>query len=118
MLTTLKAINAAEGRVGGYLVVWGGPQQCDLQGEYFTEQTELGLDWYDQRPVLYHHGLDGNLKAAVIGVIDKLKTDATGLWAEAQLDLRQRYVRTALSKMRRLPVVCTVWIGPAKVTPL
>ncbi len=93
MHTSLKTLNAEEGRVGGYLVVWGSPQQRDLQGEYFTPETELGLDWYDQRPVLYHHGLDGNLKAAVIGVIDTLRPDETGLWAEAQLDMRQRYVQ-------------------------
>ncbi len=101
MHTTLKAINAAEGRVGGYLVVWGNPQQRDLQGEYFSPESELGLDWYDQRPVLYHHGLDGNMKAAVIGVIDRLKADTTGVWAEAQLDLRQRYVRTVLKLVEK-----------------
>jgi HK97 family phage major capsid protein len=94
MHTTLKTLNAVEGRIGGYLVIWGNPQQRDLQGEYFTSETELGLDWYEQRPVLYHHGLDGDLGPAVIGVIDTLKTDATGLWAEAQLDLHKRYVRT------------------------
>ncbi|MFN8372547.1 MAG: phage major capsid protein [Anaerolineae bacterium] len=91
---TLKMLNATEGRVGGYLVVWGSPQRRDLQGEYFTPNTELGLDWYEKRPVLYHHGLDGDLEAAVIGVIDTLKTDEVGVWAEAQLDLRRRYVRT------------------------
>ncbi|MBZ0292555.1 MAG: phage major capsid protein, partial [Anaerolineae bacterium] len=90
--TTLKTISATEGRIGGYLVIWGSPAQRDLQGEYFTQDTDLGLDWYDQRPVLYHHGLDGDLKAAVIGVIDTLTPDETGVWAEAQLDLRQRYV--------------------------
>ncbi len=91
--TTLKTLNAVEGRVGGYLVIWGSPDTRDLQGEYFTPETDLGLDWYAQRPVLYHHGLDGSLKAAVIGVIDTLKPDDTGIWAEAQLDLRKRYVR-------------------------
>jgi HK97 family phage major capsid protein len=96
MLTTLKTLDAEHGRIGGYLVVWGSAAQPDLQGEYFTPATELGLDWYDQRPVLYHHGLDGNLKAAVIGVMDTLRRDATGLWAEAQLDLRKRYVRAVL----------------------
>ncbi len=101
MHTTLKAINAAEGRVGGYLVVWGSPQQRDLQGEYFSPDSELGLDWYDQRPVLYHHGLDGSMKAAVIGVIDQLKADANGVWAEAQLDLRQKYVRTVLKLVEK-----------------
>ena len=91
--TFLKTINAIEGRVGGYLIVWGSAQRRDLQGEYFTPETELGLDWYDRRPVLYHHGLDGDLKAAIIGVIDTLRADECGVWAEAQLDMRQRYVR-------------------------
>ncbi len=93
MQLSLKNIDATEGRVGGYLIVWGSPERRDLQGEYFTPGTELGLDWYDRRPVLYHHGLDGKLKAAVIGVIDTLHEDEVGVWAEAQLDLRQRYVR-------------------------
>ncbi len=90
---TVKMVNAPAGRIGGYLLIWGEPRQRDLQGEYFTPQTDVGLDWYEQRPVLYHHGLDGALKAAVIGVIDTLMPDETGLWAEAQLDLRKRYVR-------------------------
>ncbi len=90
--TAVKTLNAEEGRIGGYLIVWGSADQRDLQGEYFTPDTELGLTWYDRRPVLYHHGLDGELKAAVIGEIDSLRVDDIGIWAEAQLDMRQRYV--------------------------
>jgi len=90
---TVKMMDAQEGRIGGYLLVWGESSRRDLQGEYFTPQTDMGLDWYDRRPVLYHHGLDGALKAAVIGVMDTLRPDETGLWAEAQLDLHKRYVR-------------------------
>lgn len=87
----VKTLDAAEGRIGGYLIVWGDPARRDLQGEYFTADTDLSLDWFDRRPVLYHHGLDERLQAAVIGVIDTLRADDTGVWAEAQLDLRQRY---------------------------
>ena len=61
--TAIKAVG--EGRVGGYLVVWGSPQARDLHGEYFTPQTDLGLDWYECRPVLYQHGLDGAMKSAL-----------------------------------------------------
>ena len=82
-----------EGRVGGYLVVWGDPARKDLQGEYFTPDTEFQLDYYPARPALYHHGLDGALKSAKIGTIDKLKSTDIGLWAEAQLDMRNEYVR-------------------------
>ncbi|MBZ0281023.1 MAG: HK97 family phage prohead protease [Anaerolineae bacterium] len=94
MNTTIKMLDEPAGRVGGYLVVWGSPDRRDLQGEYFAPDTELGLDWYSQRPMLYHHGLDGTMKAEVIGVIDTLRPDDTGIWAEAQLDLRKRYVQT------------------------
>ena len=90
---TVEMIDAPAGRIGGYMLVWGEADRRDLQGEFFTPQTDVGLDWYEQRPVLYHHGLDGALKAAVIGVIDTLRPDETGLWAEAQLDLHKRYVR-------------------------
>jgi len=100
MDTALKLLGT-DGRVGGYLVVWGSPQQRDLQGEYFTPETDLALEWYAQRPVLYHHGLDGTLKGSIIGTIDTLRPDATGLWAEAQLDLRKRYVRTVLQLVER-----------------
>lgn len=90
--TALKALG--DGRVGGYLVVFGSPQQRDLQGEYFTPQTDFALHMYDRRPALYHHGLDGTLKGMVAGYIDVLKADDIGLWAEAQLDLHNRYVQT------------------------
>jgi HK97 family phage major capsid protein len=96
MQTRLKTLDAASGRVGGYLVVWGSPAQRDLHGEYFTPQTELGLDWYPRRPVLYQHGLDGAVKAEMIGVLEVLKADDSGVWAEAQLDLRGRYARSIL----------------------
>lgn len=101
MQTTLKTLDAQQGRIGGYLVVWGDDTQRDLQGEYFTPETDLGLDWYSQRPVLYHHGLDGAMKAAVIGVIDTLRMDETGLWAEAQLDIHKRYVQTVQKLVER-----------------
>lgn len=86
----LKAVG--EGRVGGYLVVWGSPAQKDLHGEYFTPETDFALDWYQQRPALYHHGLDGVMQITAIGTIDTIKADNVGLWAEMQLNLRKRYV--------------------------
>lgn len=101
MQTTVKMLDASAGRVGGYLVVWGSPAAPDLHGEYFTPQTDLALEWYSRRPVLYQHGRDGRLKTAVIGVLDTLRPDDVGLWAEAQLDLRQRYVGAVRALVER-----------------
>jgi len=88
----VKMLDADGGRIGGYLAVWGDPQRRDLQDEYFTPDTDFGLDWYAQRPALYHHGQDAALKADPIGVIDTLRRDDIGLWAEAQLAKRGRYL--------------------------
>jgi HK97 family phage major capsid protein len=93
MHSAVKHVNAAEGRIGGYLVVWGDSKLRDLQGEYFSKETDFALEWYEARPVLYHHGLDGHMKAAVIGRIDSLNVDEIGIWAEAQLDMHKRYVQ-------------------------
>lgn len=99
MNRALKFLKSAdEGRIGGYLVVWGSPQQKDLQGEYFTPKTDLGLKWYHNRPMLYHHGIDGSLKAEPIGVIDTLQADEVGVWAEGQLDMHHRYA-TAIKRL-------------------
>ena len=87
----VKFMDDSHDRIGGYLVRWGSPDDRDLQGEYFTPQTDLALDWATTRPALYHHGLDGALKAKAIGVIDTLRPDATGVWAEAQIAMSDDY---------------------------
>lgn len=98
-MTALKMLE--NNRVGGYLVVWGSPTQRDLQGEWFSPQSDLGLDWYSQRPALYHHGLDSTMKSSVIGAIDVLKADATGVWAEAQLNMHNKYVSVVLQLIQK-----------------
>ena len=98
--TRVKTLDA-RGRVGGYLVVWGDESRRDLQGEYFTPDTDLGLDWYPRRPVLYHHGLDGKLGPVMIGQIEVMQPDTTGVWVEAQLDHRNRWARAVLDLVQR-----------------
>ena len=44
----VKTLDGSSGRVGGYLVVWGSPASRDLQDEYFTPATDLGLDWFER----------------------------------------------------------------------
>ncbi|NPV67599.1 MAG: phage major capsid protein [Anaerolineae bacterium] len=91
------AVKAIDGdRIGGYLIVWGDSAHPDLHGEYFTPETDLALDWYPRRPVLYQHGLDGAVGPALVGVIDTLRADTTGLWAEAQLAPRREGLGEAL----------------------
>ncbi len=98
--TAVKMLSEG-GRVGGYLVVWGDDARRDLQGEYFSPETDLGLDWYPRRPVLYQHGLDGALGPALIGQIEAMQPDSVGLWVEAQLDLHRRWARAVLDLVRQ-----------------
>lgn len=85
----IKALG--DGRVGGYLVAFGGR---DKQGEYFTPQTDFCLDWYPgSRPVLYHHGLDHRVGTDVIGHVLSIQPDAKGLYTTARLDLSNPIAR-------------------------
>lgn len=80
---TVKALEG--GKVGGYLVTFGG---LDVTGDYFDNQTDFGE--YSRLPVLYHHGFDDTIKTRRIGTAN-IKQDEIGLWAEAQLQLRDEY---------------------------
>src|SRR5258708_1477228 len=71
-----------DGRIGGYLIVFGGPK--DAQGEYFKRDVELHLDWFGgtTRPILFHHGLNDEDIIEEIGQITKLTRDERGVFAE------------------------------------
>lgn len=97
----IKALG--DGKVGGYLVVFGGP--ADSQGEWFDPSCEFHLDWFGgtTRPVLYHHGLKDQDVIEEIGSIYKLVVDNRGLWAEGQLDMenpRAQQVYSDINKNR------------------
>lgn len=106
--TAIKTLND-DGRVGGYLVVFGDTYTRDLtqspnpdgsKGEFFTKSTEFALDWYEKRPWLYHHALDGAVKMQAVGVIDKIEKDDVGLWAEAQINKRNKYATKVLDLVK------------------
>ena len=79
--------------VGGYLLLWGSPKAKDLQGDWFTPNTELLLDHYKTAPVLFHHGLDDNMGGVVIGKRESAIKDETGVWVQDWLDKSNRYWR-------------------------
>jgi len=78
-----------DGRIGGYLVLFGDEQTPDLEGDFFTKNTDFGA--HQTTMVLYQHGLDASLKRRVLDVQAPLKSDDTGVWVEAQLALRDEY---------------------------
>jgi hypothetical protein len=90
----IKALG--DGRVGGYLVVFGSPDDTDIteQRDFFTKDTDFGFDDRDtiETDIYYHHGLDAKIGKRRLGR-GTLKVDDVGVWVEAQLKLRDEYER-------------------------
>lgn len=104
-LSNHRAIKAlGRNRVGGYMMLWGNEKAKDLDGEYFTPDTEEMTSIFKSMgklPYLYHHAMDDTLKTAVIGTIDVMEPDDVGLWYEAQLNTASEY-RKYVDAMRQM----------------
>ena len=83
---SVKALG--NGRVGGYLVSFGDPEHTDIQGDFFTKDTDFGDA--ESSSVYYDHGLDEMIGKRVLGKA-RLEKDNFGIWAETQLKLRDEY---------------------------
>jgi len=79
-----------DGKVGGYLVKFSTATDPDITGDYFTPETDFGEA--QALPVLYHHGYDKAIGRKRIGRAE-LRVDDVGIWAEAQLTMRNEYER-------------------------
>lgn len=84
----IKALG--DGKVGGYLVQYSTNKDPDLTGDYFDVKSDLDLQDGDGLSVYYDHGLDATLKNRKIGR-GKVEYKDSGLWFEAQLELRDEY---------------------------
>lgn len=112
----VPAVRFAEGTddvIEGLAIPFGGPftirgrENVDIYGTRFGPETDLHLDWFPQRPVIYHHGQDGELGGSVIGtsrtadITDYDDGTRKGKWVKAQLDKRHEYydtIRTLVSE--------------------
>lgn len=98
--STIKALG--DGKVGGYLVVFGGP--ADAQGEWFSPGCDFHLNWFGDtatRPILYHHGLKDEDMIEEIGYLTSLVTDGHGLYAEGQLDMGNPRAQAVYSEINK-----------------
>jgi phage head maturation protease len=88
-----KALDES-GRIGGYLVRYGSPGQPDGSSyrDYFTPETDFWVELPAKTVAIYHHGLDPKLGLRKLGGVE-LKADDVGVWAEAQLKIRDDYER-------------------------
>jgi len=78
------------GRVGGYAVLFTDEDSPDLTGDYFTKSTYFGPATTTM--ALYNHGKDETIGGLILDPVATVKRDDVGVWVEAQLDLRNKYV--------------------------
>jgi hypothetical protein len=91
----IKALG--DGRVGGHLVLFSTANDPDLEGEFFTKETDFDLlDDEGITSVYFQHGLDPVLKNTRLGR-GTLALDDVGVWIDAQLELRDDYERAVYS---------------------
>lgn len=81
-----------EGKVGGYLVRFGSPEDHDVQGDYFTAETQYGRAIKSGADIIYHHGLVRRNDALAVKLGNRpigdgaLKPLADGIWIEGMLN--------------------------------
>lgn len=91
-MDAVKFSDVAETTVSGLAAPYGGPfSGKDLDGEYFSKSTDFAFDWYDEIPLLYHHGRDGVMQTTKVGSVKSRSMTDDGVWAEAQLDASNKY---------------------------
>lgn len=85
-----------DGKVGGHLVLFSNARMPDLTGEFFTAQTDFGLEDGMRTPIYFDHGFDPVLGRRKLGR-GEMRTDAdVGVWVEGVLEQRDEYERMLL----------------------
>lgn len=79
-------------------IPFGGPDfGKDLQGEYFTPDTDLALEQFPTPLVVYYHGFDENKKPMktpeIIGDVIGQETKADGHWVKILLRKTNKYAQ-------------------------
>lgn len=102
MSTPIYFSGSGEDTIVGLGIPFGGPDDRDLHSEWFDSQTDFAFGLVQgDRPLLYHHGLDGEVKGSVIGRITGYTIHETGVWWQCQLDLASKYASAIKELVRR-----------------
>jgi hypothetical protein len=89
----LKAEQLSSSKWRVLAIPYGGPfGGKDFDGEFFSPKTDIKPDWFDRRPLVWHHNLDRTMKAdPVMGTADDLEEKDDGWWTTIWLDRSHRY---------------------------
>lgn len=89
------------GKVGGYLVLYGNPKEADISNyrDYFTANTDFDIEDGAKSTVYFNHGFDPILKTRKLGRAE-LRKDDFGVWAETILSQRDEYEKFVLGLVK------------------
>ena len=89
----VKMFEGSETEIEGLAMPFGGPfDGQDVAGEHFSAKTDFAFNWFKERPLLYHHGLDGDVQMSVVGRVKSWDVRADlGVWMKGQLDASNEY---------------------------
>lgn len=89
----LKAEQLTNSKWRVLAIPFGGPNDGrDFDDEFFSPRTDIKPDWFDRRPLIWHHGQDSTMKAdPVLGTSDDVELSDDGWWATMWLDRSHRY---------------------------
>ncbi len=94
MIEAVKFADGSDDMLEGIGIPFGGPWAGgnDIYGEHFSAKTDFALNWFSERPALFHHGLDSDAGVGVVGRVKahEVKADI-GVWTKVQLDKSSEY---------------------------
>lgn len=89
----LKAEVIKSGHYKVLAIPFSGPLKGrDMDGQYFSDRTDVKPHWFNQRPVIWHHGLDKTMpEDPLVGHQDPIMKARDGWWGELWLQKQNRY---------------------------
>jgi phage head maturation protease len=103
-MTDMMRVRAqAQGRVTGYVAIWGSPEQRDEYETYFDKARPpaMGIDaGMHRRPILYEHALQEGIGPEIVGVIEDVFFDETGIAFNGQLDPSSPYYQSVMALLK------------------
>lgn len=92
--TAVKFTGANKDTIEGWGIPFGGPfNGKDVHKQFFSAKTELALDWFNERPLLYAHGFDEELELVPVGRVKSWAIKDRGIWVEAQIEESNEYFK-------------------------
>lgn len=103
--TQVKATLISDDHFRLLAIPFGGPiGGRDLDGEYFTRNTDIKADWFPERPVLWHHGQDSHLGDTVIGKATNLTLEDDGWWVDVWIKHGERRAELVKQLASKAPI--------------